>query len=79
MKIRTLTKSEWQKYINKLIESGAKKVKNSNYKNGTWYELPNGKGFGVRNIASNKSRHYGTKNTIDLEQLNIPGLEKLKY
>jgi hypothetical protein len=77
--IRTVSQSEAEKFINKLIESGAKKVKNSNYKNGTWYEFPNGRGFGIRNIPSNKSLRHGTNNTIDLIDLKIEGLEKIKY
>jgi len=54
-------------------------VNKQTYKNGTWYEFPDGRGFGIRNIPSNKSSHYDTKNTIDLVKMGIKDLEKIKF
>ena len=62
-----------------LVKAGAKKVNKPSYKDGTWYELPDGRGFGIRNIPSVKSSHYGTNNTIDVANLGVKNLEKIKY
>ena len=77
--IHTLSKSEAQQVIKKLIKAGAKKAKPLIDYPGTWYQFPNGKGFGVRVTNSVESLKHGTKNCIDLENLGVKGLEKLKF
>ena len=48
------------------------------YKEGIWYEVPEGFGFGIRGKSSLKSIRYGTMHTIDLQELNLE-IVKLKY
>jgi hypothetical protein len=77
--IRTIAENEAKNVIDQLIKLGAKEASNPpiGYK-GIWYELPGGKGFGIRTKPSSKSAHYRTENTIDLEPLKL-GIKKLKY
>jgi hypothetical protein len=77
-KIRTITTSDANQVIQKLIKSGAQKVENPRYP-GTWYQFPNGKGFGVRITNSVASLEHGTKNCIDLKNLGVHDIEKLKF
>jgi hypothetical protein len=75
--IRTVTKEEAENIINNLIKCGAKAVPKPGYE-GTWYELPSGGGFGVRNSVSDLSRSLGSSNAIDLDILGIP-LKNIKF
>jgi len=56
------------------MDAGAKKVNKPPNCKGTWYELPGGVGFGVRNKPSAKSLKHGTPNTIDLHDLGMQEL-----
>jgi hypothetical protein len=78
--IRTVAENEAKNVIDQLIKLGAKKVSKPpiGYK-GIWYELPGGKGFGIRTKPSSKSVKYSTNNTIDLHQLKLEEIVKLKY
>ncbi len=76
--IRTISKQEAENIIKQLMDAGAKKVQKPGY-GGTWYELPGGGGFGVRGQSSAKSLKHGTPNTIDLVDLGLDGIDKLKY
>jgi hypothetical protein len=75
--IRTITKEEAENIINNLIKCGAKAVPKPGYE-GTWYELPSGGGFGVRNSVSDLSGSLGSSNAIDLDILGIP-LKNIKF
>ena len=75
--IHTIPASDAEHIIKRLIKSGAKKAERPRYP-GTWYQFPNGKGFGVRVTNSVESSKHGTKNCIDLIDLGIE-IEKLKF
>jgi len=68
--IRTVSQVEAQSIVSRLITSGARISNKPGYP-GTWYELPGGGGFGVRNTVSARSRELGSTGAIDI---NIPGI-----
>ena len=75
--IRTVTKEEAECIVNRLIISGAKLTPKPNYP-GMWYELPNGGGFGVRNIVSEASKKLGSSGAIDININGIP-IKNIKF
>jgi hypothetical protein len=77
--IHTISASDAEHIIKRLIKSGAKKAEHPpiDYP-GTWYQFPNGKGFWGRVTNSVESSKHGTKNCIDLDALDL-GIKKIKF
>jgi hypothetical protein len=78
--VRTVTEAEAQGIIKQLMDAGAKKAAKQPFGYpGILYELPDGGKFGIRTKSSAASLKHGTFNTIDLHDLGLEGIIKLKY
>ena len=79
-KIPTVSKDVAKKIIDKLMGAGAKVDPTKGY-NGTWYDLPGGKGgFGIKTFQSALSDRLGTTHTINLDIPELKDIvDEIKY